>query len=324
MARSDLVLDLVENGIKGDLVGFKQTAQALAADASAKQHHHLADKLLSILTEAPSPLVAQPIQLTDTQIQDAFYELRASKTFGDLIFKDDISSLCQEVVEEHNRRDLLRSYNLEPRHRILLSGAPGNGKTTLAEAFATHLMVPFYVVKYEGIVRRYLGDSAQQLDKLFEFIKTRRCVLFFDEFDAIGKERDDEQESGEIKRVVNALLKQIDMLPSHVVVIAATNHESMLDSAMWRRFQLQLELPKPTHQLALKWFEQFSQKVGYDWGYSTDELATKLTGLSFAELQEFALDVQRRYVLGLPDSEHKISDIICSRLIHWQNRYTRD
>ena len=103
---------------------------------------------------------------------------------------------------------------LEPRNKILLVGPPGNGKTSLAEAIATSLMIPLYVVKYESIIGAYLGETASKLSKLFEFAKTRQCVLFFDEFETLGKERGDQQETGEIKRVVSSLLLQIDALPS--------------------------------------------------------------------------------------------------------------
>ena len=141
---------------------------------------------------------------------------------------------------------MLRSYGLEPRNKILLIGPPGNGKTSLAEAIAEALMVPLLTVRYESIIGAYLGETASRLSKLFEYAKTRQCVLFFDEFDTIGKERGDQHETGEIKRVVSSLLMQIDALPSYVVTIAATNHDALLDQAVWRRFQVKLELPKPT------------------------------------------------------------------------------
>lgn len=319
MARADLVLSLVETGISGDLPRFKKTAEALAEEASSRQHYHLADRLRSLLVNEVGEAVGSGV--FTPELQNAFYELSAQKTLDDLTLPDTLATLFNEVVEEHARRDLLRSHNLEPRHRILLCGPPGNGKTTLAEAFATHLAVPFYVVKYEGIINRYLGETAQQLDKLFDHIKTRRCVLFFDEFDAISKEREDLNDSGEMKRVVNSLLKQIDMLPSHVVVIGATNHESMLDRAVWRRFQLQLEVPRPSRKLAENWFTRFIDNTGHGFGYAASTLAEKLAGLSFAELEEFALDVQRRYVLGLPDSQSKVKSITRSRLAHWKKRY---
>lgn len=322
MARADLVLNLVEMGIKGDLPRFKKTAEAIAADATARHQHILADKLKAILTNTT---VAQGRRFThDAELQNAFYETQPQRTLSDLVLPDDVTAQFQEVVEEHARRDLLRSYNLEPRHKLLLCGAPGNGKTTLAEALANHLALPFFTVKYEGIINSFLGQTAQQIDRLFEFIKTQRCVLFFDEFDAIGKEREDINDHGEMKRVVNSLLKQIDMLPSHVVFVGATNHESMLDKAIWRRFQVQLHIPSPTQKMAIRWFELFEKRIGHSLGLAPTTLAKKLAGLSFAELEEFALDVQRKYVLGLPESENNITDIANRCVTLWGLHYKQE
>ncbi|WP_034917152.1 ATP-binding protein [Erwinia sp. 9145] len=322
MARADLVLSLVETGMKGDLPRFKITAEAIAAEATARHQYQLADKLKNILTSTGSGEVRR--YTYDNDLQNAFYEIQPRKILDDLIIPDAVTTQFMELIEEHARRDLLRSYNLEPRHKLLLSGPPGNGKTSIAEALANHLSLPFFTVKYEGIINRYLGETAQQIDKLFEFVKTQRCVLFFDEFDAIGKEREDANDNGEMKRVVNSLLKQIDLLPSHVVFVGATNHESMLDKAIWRRFQLQITLPSPTQHMAAKWFEEFEERVGHSLGLAPSTLARKLSGLSFAELEEFALDVQRKYVLGLPASETKLKDISAQCLKHWSQRYRQE
>lgn len=318
MTRSDLVVDLVKTGISGNLPLFLKTVEAIAEEARGRHHYHFAEKLVSVLNDTRKDSNESRTLIED--LQNAFYEIYCEKTLDDLILPENVLNACKELIEEHHRRDLLRSYNLEPRHRILLSGAPGNGKTTLAEALASQMMLPLYIVKYEGIISRYLGETSQQLDRLFEHVKTRRCILFFDEFDAISKERGDENDNGEIKRVVNSLLKQIDNLPSHVIVIGATNHEQMLDKAMWRRFQLQLSLPQPTRSMAIKWFESFISRVDHSLGYAPSTLAEKLRGLSFAELEEFALDVQRQYVLGLPESEKKIKTIVKSRLDIWTKR----
>jgi len=187
----------------------------------------------------------------------------------------------------------------------LLIGPPGNGKTTLAEAVAEALMVPLLTVKYESIVGAYLGETATRLVKLFDYAKTRECVLFFDEFETLGKERGDTHETGEIKRVVSSLLLQIDALPSYVVVIAATNHDSLLDKAAWRRFQLRLTLPRPSRQNLELWFNQFEKRTGFRFGLAPSTLSRKLYGKSFAEAEEFALSVYRQYVLRLPDGDVK-------------------
>ena len=201
---------------------------------------------------------------------------------------------CEELIEEQLRGDLLRSHGLEPRHRVLLAGPPGNGKTTLAEALAEALSLPLFVVRYEGIIGSFLGETASRLRKTLEYIHTRKCVLFFDEFDAIGKERGDTHETGEIKRVVSSLLLQLDSLPSYVTVVTASNHPELLDRAVWRRFELRLLLPAPTKADRAEWFQRLARRLGEPLGMSAQTLASRLGTASFAELEDFELDVMRR------------------------------
>lgn len=210
-----------------------------------------------------------------------------------------------ELVEEHHRSDLLRSYNLNPRNRLLLTGAPGNGKTSLAEAIANALMVPLIVARYEGLITSFLGETASRLRRLFDYVHTRHCVLFFDEFDTLGKERGDIHETGEIKRVVSSLLLQIDDLPSHVVVVCATNHPELLDRAVWRRFQIRLELPRPTDKQIEEYFQNVLSKLSFSFGYSPAQLARNLSGANFSEVEDFVADVARTYVLSIPGGEPK-------------------
>ena len=317
MTRSDLLLTLVKTGFEGDAPFFRKTVEAMAEDARAKSHLVLAERLSALLENAVSQPVGS-LPTFDKKLQNAFYEIRPARALADLVLPEFVREACGELVEEHQRRDLLRSYNLEPKHRVLLLGPPGNGKTTLAEAIAHELMVPMFVVKYEGIIASHLGETAQQLDRLFEHVKRQRCVLFFDEFDALGKERGDANELGEIKRVVNSLLLQIDQLPSHVMIITATNHPDMIDRAAWRRFQSQIELPRPTRALAADWFTRFEQRVGHDLGLAPATLAEKLKDRSFAELEQFALDVQRRWVLS--GGSGNIRQIAASQLKNWSRR----
>jgi len=324
MARADLILNLVKTGIEGDEQLFRKTVEAIAAEEKSKKHYALAEQLTALLKTSITQTTRTPAT-TDPKLQNAYYIVKPKKTLDDLVLPGELYNACLEFIEEHHRKDLLRSYNLEPRHRILLSGSPGNGKTSLAEAFANELMVPLFVVKYEGIIGSYLGETAQQLDRLFEQIKSHRCVLFFDEFDALSKERADPNEVGEIKRVVNALLLQIDMMPSHVTVIAATNHADMLDNAAWRRFQIKLELPKPNKLLVERWLDKFQEKTGHGFGLTSKTLSEKLKGLSFGEIEDFALDVQRRYVLGLPDSNIKkiVTNCLKQRIKTTENKTTQ-
>ncbi len=321
MARADLLLDLVRAGARGDQVLFRKALEALIAEERAKQHHILADRLAAHLQVSGTnafPLQG-PSKRNGLNV-DLFYEISPERRLVDLLLPDVVNAAIRELIEEHNRSDLLRAHNLEPRHRVLLAGPPGNGKTSLAEALAAELMVPLLVVRYESVIASYLGETAVRLSRLFEQVRSRHCVLFFDEFDVVGKERGDVHETGEIKRVVSSLLLQIDDLPSHVVVVTATNHPELLDRAVWRRFQLRLHLPPPSPALAQEWFRRLEERMGTKLGYSPVTLAKKLKGLSFSELEQFGLDVYRRYVLRLPDAD--LRDIVKDCLKQWQHRFS--
>ncbi|MGE0823083.1 MAG: AAA family ATPase [Candidatus Binatia bacterium] len=318
MARSDLLLTLVRSGSSGDRALFRKTVEALIAEERAQQHHVLADNLAKYLENGS---LSKTTYLSNGEPpQSLFYEVTPRKQLLDLILPSVVQQACHELVEEHHRVELLRSYNLEPRNRILLTGPPGNGKTSLAEAIAESLLVPLIVVRYDGIIGSFLGETASRLRKLFDYVRTRRCVLFFDEFDTLGKERGDPHDTGEVKRVVSSLLLQIDDLPSHIVVVTATNHPELLDRAVWRRFQLRLQLPKPSRSQVQQWFEALQKRIEFTLGYSISTLADRLSGASFSELEEFSNDILRRWVLAAPNAEAK--KIIRDRLEQWNSRFT--
>ncbi len=320
MARADLLVNLVRAGAKGDQNLFHKCLEAIVVEERAKQHHILADRLAAHLNSSTHSR-SNSSNISTHRLEsnsNLFVSITPQRWLSDLVLTDSATMDCNEILEEFQRADLLRSFNLEPRHRILLIGPPGNGKTSLAEAVATELAIPLFVVRYESIIASYLGETAVRLSRLFNKIRSHRCVLFFDEFDVIGKERGDVHETGEIKRVVSSLLLHIDDLPSHVVVITATNHPELLDRAVWRRFQITLELPAPTQRMAEKWFHQFQNRFGEHLGFEPENLAEQMKGWSFAELEQFSLEVQRDYVLNLPTGN--IKAIVAGRLKRWQER----
>lgn len=247
-----------------------------------------------------------------------FHEVEPEKRITELVLTSEVRLAINELIEEHHRRDLLRSHGVEPRHRLLFVGPPGGGKTTLAEAVATELAVPLLSVRYEGLIGSYLGETATRMETLFAAVRIRPCVLFFDEFDAVAKERGDTHETGEIKRVVSSLLLQVDKLPSHVVVVAATNHAELLDRAVWRRMQLRLELPHPTRAGRIEWLSAWSTRTGVEFGLSLRTIAERLSEVSYAELEEFALDVQRRSILSGPEPD--VKEVTQRVLHHWSVR----
>lgn len=319
MPRADLIVNLVRAGTQGDQRTFRSTVEAIAAEERAKRHTQLADRLEQNLRQsAPDAKAREVVRSFDGGHGGLLYEVEARRGLDSIFLDDAVATPMRELVEEQQRADLLRSYGMEPRHRVLLAGPPGNGKTTLAEGIAFELMVPLFVVRYEAVVGSFLGETSSRLKRLFDFARTHRCVLFFDEFDTLGKERGDTHETGEIKRVVSSLLLQIDSLPSHVVVMTATNHAELLDRAVWRRFQLRLNLPEPTLSQRVAWLERFERTLGMPLGLSAKTLATRLPVRTFADLEQFCEDVRRRYVLELPAAD--IKRIVTERLAQWKGR----
>lgn len=321
MARSDIITKLVQHGAEGDHESFRRAAEALISDERAKRHHILADRLAAYLHQGSvKPQngkngANRRINGDNQKIRQIVHEVWPKRRLANLILSNDIRRDVEELIEEHQRANVLRSYGMEPRHRLLLVGPPGNGKTTLAEAIAESLACPLYVVQYDGLVGSFLGETSGRLRQLFDFARTEPAVLFFDEFDTIGKERGDEHEVGEIKRVVSTLLMQIDELPSHTIIVVASNHPELLDRAAWRRFQLRIELPRPGKAAIRRWLERFGERAQFTWPRSTDSLARHLQGLSFAEVEDFTTDVYRRYILSLPDARPKdIVDRTLARL----------
>ena len=278
MARADLLCELIKAGLRKDDMTFRRATQAICAEERTKQHEILANKIEQLLKENPEQTtytLRNPSMHTINSINSIpkhlFEEKMPEKRLEQLLLPDNVVETCRAIIEEQIRADLLRSYGLEPRNKILLIGPPGNGKTSLAEAIAEALMVPLITVRYDTIIGAYLGETASRLSKLFEYASTRQCVLFFDEF----------------------------------VAIAATNHDALLDQAVWRRFQMKLELPKPTRANLEKWFVLFEKRMNFSFGLAPSTLAKKLYGKSYAEAEEFAFSVFRQYILNGPSVKTK-------------------
>lgn len=319
MARSDLLLALVQSGAGGDDLAFRRAAEAVIAEEENKNHNVLASQLTDALrAKRPSKSANVTSLARNEAVRGLFYEQEPERRLADMVLPSDARQTLSQFIEEHHRRDLLRSHGVEPRHRVLLVGPPGGGKTSLAEAVATELAVPLLSVRYEGLIGSFLGETASRMEALFDAVRVRPCVLFFDEFDVVAKERGDTHETGEIKRVVSSLLLQVDRLPSHVIVIAATNHAELLDRAVWRRMQLRLELPHPTRAGKVEWLQAWSARTGIDLGLSARTVADRLSRVSFAELEEFAFDVQRRAILSGPEPD--MTAVVQQMLKQWSGR----
>lgn len=231
------------------------------------------------------------------KLQLLLRETHPDRRIADLVLPKDMVRELRELLVEIRETPLLRSHSLEPRHTVLLVGPPGTGKTSLAAALAAELDLPFLTVRYEGLVGSFLGETAGRLQDVVDYASRTPCVLFFDEFDSVGKERSDAQETGEIKRVVSSLLLQMDALPSHCIIVCATNHPELLDRAVWRRFEVRIELPKPGSAELRDWFARTERSFG-SIGMSAQQFIAMFKGETFSEIEAITLDARRKVVLS--------------------------
>lgn len=183
-----------------------------------------------------------------------------------------------------NRNNIIKEgYNIP--NSLLFYGPPGTGKTVLAKYLAYRIGLPIVIARLDGLISSYLGSTAKNIRQLFEFAQRTPCILFLDEFDAVAKVRDDTHELGELKRVVNSLLQNIDALNNGSIVMAATNHEHLLDPAVWRRFSFKLRIEKPDEKARGELIYFFLKDKKF-LNKNIDILISLFDGLTGAEIEE--------------------------------------
>lgn len=255
MANGKILRQLIKAGASGDSEAFRRASEAVIQDERQKQHHLLANDLEQILygdhlkPAKHSGRGALPIPPVDKERGLPLLDIRqAHRSLEEMVLPEAGYAAVEELLEEHRRADVLRSYGMKPAGKVIFHGPPGCGKTLAAEVIAFELDMPLAIVRLDALVSSFLGETAANLRKVFDFIAEHQMVVLFDEFDAIGKERSDSAEHGELRRVVNAVLQMMDVYQGKSLILAATNHEQILDNAIWRRFDESIDFPLPNQE----------------------------------------------------------------------------
>jgi len=231
--------------------------------------------------------------------------------------EDDCQQVFATFVRDAKSIEKLQAHGLSGRMNLLLSGPPGTGKSLIAGHIAAQLGKPFFVIRLDSLVSSLLGDTAKNIRSAFEYVSQCGGVLFLDEFDAIAKLRDDKNELGELKRVVNTLLQSIDALDDKAILLAATNHANLLDSAVWRRFPYKMHLDKPGEDLRKELWAHFLNLDSNHINLTTP-LAKISEGLSGADIEEISIAARRTAVLN--NSEIDITALTLS-IINIRSNY---
>lgn len=302
MARSDLVKALLRSYQQGDDAAFQSAAEAVIADERRKRHDLLADELTAILAETRQGLGRRrPLQVSSlkplpkTRDDNPLLAIAQPRlTFQDLVLGDSVMTVLDGIIDEFRHRSTLRAHGVSPRSTLLLVGPPGTGKTVTGEAIAGELGLAVARIQLATVVSSYLGETARNLEQIFSFLNTGSWVLQFDEFDMLGRERADRSDHGELRRVVAAMLQIIDENNADSIFVATSNHPSLLDTAVWRRFEevIQLELPDEAARAALIDLKLRAVRTEVD----IRTAARLMEGYSAAELEAVCLNAIRLMV----------------------------
>ncbi len=218
---------------------------------------------------------------------------RGHVVFDDIVFDEKLKTKIHQFLREYEHSDILSKYNLPLSNKLLLYGKSGCGKTMTARAIARKLGKKIKVINLGGIVSSKLGETSANIASAFRLVESQEAVLFFDEFDSLGKERDyDNTDSNEMKRVVNTILQLIDSLPKHSILIAATNQIEMIDPALLRRFELKLEFRNPSDEL----LDHFYSKLLSKYPKEYREINRKYD-ISYAEAQDIVFTTVKNNII---------------------------
>jgi SpoVK/Ycf46/Vps4 family AAA+-type ATPase len=301
MATSDQLKALLKAFAHNDEAHFTSVAMQIAANEAKAGHGKLAEELRALVDQAkvrlpsqgPSPI---PLARPKGEVADLLTVSYPKVRLADMVLAKDIRRVLDRVLKEHKNIRDIRAHGLAPRKKLLLLGPPGTGKTLTASALACELNLPLFVVRLDRLITRYMGETAAKLRVVFDAIAHTRAVYLFDEFDSIGSERGLGNDVGEIRRVVNSFLQMVEQDTSDSLIIAATNHATILDRALFRRFDDIITYTLPSAEDAATVLK--TKLAGFKSGrIEWTKLAKGAQGLSYGDLTRAVEDAVKHAII---------------------------
>jgi len=311
MPDGQLLRELFRTHATHDHDGFLRAAREVIAHERRLNRRLLAAELESLVSPKPAELrlsrrAEQNFDIPrDKEKGLPLVAISEAKVSWDrLILSPFESSQLQRCALEARQSELLRNAGVRPKQKLLFVGPPGLGKTMSASALATDLGWPLVTVRLDSLVSSFLGETASNLRRIFDFVEAGRFIVLFDECDAVAKERSSGNEHGELQRIVTALLQMLDTFCGDSLLIFATNHEQVLDSALWRRFDLVLRYRYPGLKQRMLILQNSLRSIK-SIDRTTKWLASRTAGASGADLYWMATEMIRSCVL---DGRDTLSD----------------
>jgi ATP-dependent 26S proteasome regulatory subunit len=307
VANAEQIKALLRSQATGDSEQFRAVAMQIAAQSARQGNSQLAAELRDLIdkgrhTQTPvSSPRAVPIARPAGELTGLMSASYPNTKLSDMVLDAEVSHHLSEVVRQYRQRELLRSHGLSPKRKLLLVGPPGCGKTMSASAIAGDCGLPLMFVQLHTLITKYMGETAAKLHVVFEAMAQTRGVYLFDEFDALGAERNTRNDVGEIRRVLNSFLQFLERDDSESIIVAATNFVGMLDKALFRRFDDVIDYGYPTRSMARALVQ--NRLTGFDLrDVNWKKVSTAFGALSHAEIARACEEVARDAVLaGRPD-----------------------
>ena len=294
MATIEQVKALIRAHFDSNDEKFKTVVLQIAAH-EAKVGHTASAREVKDIIQNPKYLSKSKIVALNNRL-DILDQKFANSTLSDLIVSTEIEDKIKRIINEYQKKDVLRKNGLMNRSKILLAGDPGTGKTMTASVIANELYLPLYVIQFDKLITKYMGETSVKLRQVFDQIREIRGVYLFDEFDAIGSDRSLDNDVGEMRRILNAFLQNLEDDESYSIIIAATNNPSILDKALFRRFDDVMEYKNPDNDQIKRLFKMKLHGKALNDIFS-DEVYKKASGLNHADIVKACEDALKYSIL---------------------------
>ncbi|MGG7034454.1 MAG: AAA family ATPase [Flavobacterium sp.] len=305
MAAADQIKSLIKSFGEDDESRFFSIALQIAATEAKQGHSTFAQELKKLIDQAKKERSlnviqqkALPLNLPKRELQELIEVFQPKINLSDMVLDENVKSSLYKVIKEQEKWQVLKSHNLEPKRKLLLTGAPGTGKTMTAQAIAGELGITVFIIRLDGLMSKYLGESIAKLRLIFDAMNDQRAVYLFDEFDSIGSHRNQSQDIGEIKRVLNSFLINIEKDQSNSIIIAATNLPESLDKALFRRFDEILEYPLPDESHIVEIIKKHTKAYSFSTKVDYKILSKLALGLNYSEIVRICNDTIKEMILS--------------------------
>lgn len=286
MAKSNDIYALVASALTGNRKGIEAACKVIA---SKERDSSTLKRQIERLLACSTSQFTLGENLLPTELRGLVLQIEPSKTLSDIVLSSLIESQLNQFMKERKNIEALQNLNLSASNKLLLSGPPGNAKTSLAGAIAHELNLPFFLLDFSRVISSHLGETGSKIAKVFRNVSNMPCVLFIDEMETVLSERagqNNKHEVGEVSRIVSTLLQEIDRMSGQVVLIGATNHIEMLDRAVVRRFDSHWVLEQPSETEKAKWISEAAKRYPDIPIHAFD---IDLDGLSISDLERVVL-----------------------------------